>query len=97
MVQTTYINLLDPKTCLVKVVKRKDEKVLRESKIEVAKRYIIIPINPQKKKNRNRKCIVAGFIDQGRVGVFAVVKFLDNGRCGKIDMSELMPADDLNA
>lgn len=50
---------------------------------------IIQPLNPNKKKHRDRKCIVTGKSRRDLIQV----KFVDTNRLGYVDVSDLVPDD----
>lgn len=62
-------------------------------KIELGKEYVVRPLNALKKKHRDRRCIVIGFIqDDTGVPVDARVKFLDTNRTGRVSVRDLAEA-----
>ena len=66
----------------------------REGTITVGKKYTISPLNPQKKHNRGRNCIVLDFVPVSEFhphDMVAKIKFLDNNRVGRADFDELEP------
>jgi hypothetical protein len=70
---------------------QKDGKIIRKLDIRIGFSYKIEPDNKQKKKNRNRKCIVLGFIyDDLNNPMRVKVKFQDSGRNGKADIEDLV-------
>lgn len=59
-------------------------------RIELGKEYIVRPLNALKKKHRDRRCIVIGFIqDDTGVPIDARVKFLDTNRTGRVSIRDL--------
>ena len=62
----------------------------RECLLEVGKAYVIQPLNPRKKKHRNRECEIVGFVTDSSGHTLAKVRFRDNGRIGKVDLSDLV-------
>lgn len=62
----------------------------REVLVEVGKRYIVVPINPNKLQNRNRECIfISGH------GTSAKVEFVDTGKTTKVDFDDLTELTEL--
>ncbi|ERI04272.1 hypothetical protein HMPREF0083_06106 [Aneurinibacillus aneurinilyticus ATCC 12856] len=60
-------------------------------KIELGKEYVVQPLNALKKKHRDRRCIVIGFIqDDTGVPSDARVKFLDTNRTGRVNIRDLI-------
>ncbi|GEN33794.1 MULTISPECIES: hypothetical protein [Aneurinibacillus] len=63
-------------------------------KIELGKEYVVQPVNVLKKKHRDRRCIVIGFIqDDTGVPRDARVKFLDTNRTGRVSIRDLVLPD----
>jgi len=61
--------------------------------VTVGKEYIIQPLNPLKKKHRNRRCIVLDFVpvsDSHPIDIVAKVRFLDNNRVGRAELDDLV-------
>ena len=61
--------------------------------LRVGKEYIIEPLNPLKKKHRNRRCIVLDFVpvsDSHPIDIVAKVRFLDNNRVGRAELADLV-------
>jgi hypothetical protein len=54
--------------------------------------YRVDPTNPQKKKHRDRVCTILEF-DDDFMPQNASVRFHDNNRIGKVDLSDLVPVD----
>ncbi|MFS0557425.1 hypothetical protein [Brevibacillus sp. 179-C9.3 HS] len=54
-------------------------------------RYLVEPINPQKKKHRGRICKINGF-EHNRIGdpLKILVQFEDNNRHGKVSIDDLL-------
>ena len=67
-------------------------KLRRTVKLTVGKDYCVKPINPLKKKHRDRVCTILEFDDEF-VPLNVKVKFLDNGRIGKVCCSDLVPVE----
>lgn len=66
-------------------------KIHREAtEITIGATYQVEPLNARKKKHRNRVCTILGF-DDGFFGGQALVRFHDNNRKGKVDMTDLTP------
>ena len=71
------------------------EYVVRKSELEVGKEYVVQPMNPQKTKNRGRKCMILDFVPVSEFhphDTVAKVRYLDNNRVGKAELSDLVPA-----
>lgn len=62
----------------------------REITAVVGAKYEVRPLNPQKQKHRGRQCEVLDFVrdDIGHAQKVEV-RFLDNGRRGRVDMFDL--------
>lgn len=60
--------------------------------VEVGKEMVVKPLNKQKLKHRDRRVIINKITEDGFKGTSATVKFLDNNRTGKVDITDL---DDL--
>lgn len=54
--------------------------------------YRIEPMNSQKKKHRDRVCTILEF-DDDFMPQEASVRFHDNNRVGKVNLSDLVPVD----
>jgi len=65
----------------------------REVFLEVGKKYVIEQLNPRIMKNRGRIVEILGFSDNF-MPQFAIVKYLDTKRTGKVDVSDLAPYKD---
>lgn len=65
--------------------------------IEVDRHYLVKPQNTRKLKHRDRECILLDVIpvSESRSDSVAKVRFLDNNRQGRVDLSDLVPLDDL--
>lgn len=63
------------------------KKYKRSVLIRVGSRYLINPLNPQKKKNKGRVCELIAFDEFYQV---AHVKFVDTKRSAKVDPSDLV-------
>lgn len=78
-----------------KILVRTGVKEPREVEIEVGKEYVIQPLNPQKTKNRGRRCLVLDFVpvpESYPDDTVAKVRYLDNNRVGKAKLSDLILA-----
>jgi hypothetical protein len=53
-------------------------------------RYIVSPTNPKKKKHRNRTGVIESLEDDF-LPSYAMMKFDDNKRVGKVDICDLVP------
>jgi hypothetical protein len=61
--------------------------------IKVGKEYVIQPLNMLKKKHRNRRCVVLGFVpvsDSHPTDIVARVRFRDNNRIGRAELDDLV-------
>ena len=63
--------------------------VEREVVLEVGKKYKVAPLNPRKKKNRDRECIITGF-DEDFMPKKAFVIWYDNQKKGSEDVGDLI-------
>lgn len=57
---------------------------------KIGERYVVSPMNPQKKKHRGRTCVIEAF-NAEYMPDRATVRFDDNNRLGKVDLSDLVP------
>jgi hypothetical protein len=67
----------------------------RNTEIETGKEYIVQPLNPRKLKNRGRHCLVLDFVPVSEAhpnDIVAKVRYIDNNRIGKVNLSDLIPA-----
>jgi hypothetical protein len=65
----------------------------RRATIKVGREYVIQPLNTQKKKHRNRRCVVLGFVPVSEFhprDIVARVRFLDNNRIGRTELDDLV-------
>lgn len=62
----------------------------RKYTVSIGSEYIVKPINPLKKKHRDRHVIVRKILDTHN-GVIAQVQFKDTKRIGRVDIDELVP------
>jgi hypothetical protein len=65
----------------------------RKMTIKVGKEYVIQPLNPLKKKHRDRRCVVLGFVPVSEFhprDIVAKVRFLDNNRIGRTELDDLV-------
>ena len=65
----------------------------RKTTIKVGKEYVVQPMNILKKKHRNRRCVVLGFVpvsDSHPRDIVAKVRFLDNNRIGRTELDDLV-------
>ena len=60
--------------------------------ITIGSTYRVEPINPQKKKHRDRVCTILE-LDDDFMPQNASVRFQDNNRVGKVCLSDLVPVD----
>lgn len=60
--------------------------------ITIGSNYRVEPMNPQKKKHRDRVCTIIEF-DDDLMPKNASVRFQDNNRIGKVCLSDLVPVD----
>jgi hypothetical protein len=62
----------------------------REVTAVVGAEYTVDPLNPQKLKHRGRQCTLLGLVrDDIGTPMKAQVRFLDNGRQGRVDLEDL--------
>ncbi len=62
--------------------------------LEVGKRYVVQPLNSQKKKHRDRRCVLLDFVpvsDSHARDIVAKVRFIDNNRIGRTELDDLVP------
>lgn len=67
----------------------------QKTTLKIGGEYVIKPLNPQKKKHRDRLCIILDFLpvsEQHPRDVIAKVKFLDNNRTGRAELNDLIPS-----
>lgn len=67
----------------------------REVTLEVGKEYIVQPMNPRSTRNRDRKCVILGFVPVSKAhphDTVAKVRYLDNNKIGRAELSDLVPA-----
>jgi hypothetical protein len=65
----------------------------RKTTIKVGKEYVIQPLNILKKKHRDRRCLVLGFVavsDSHPRDIVARVRFRDNNRIGRAELDDLV-------
>jgi hypothetical protein len=66
----------------------------RKTTVRIGGEYVVKPLNPRKKKHRDRPCVVIGFVpvsEQHPRDVVAKVRFLDNNRTGRAELGDLVP------
>ena len=73
----------------VKVTKYLGEKVISKFVIKPGDEFIIKPFSHNGLKNKDRLISIINFYDDEKYGLRANVKYLDNGRRGKADLSDL--------
>lgn len=67
-------------------------KARRRVILEVGKEYIIQPLNPRSTKNRDRKCILLGFVAVSEYEpdyIKAKIRYLDNNKVGRAEITDL--------
>lgn len=64
----------------------------REFCVTVGSRYRVEPLNPAKLKHRGRAGVVESLAGEPFLNE-ATIRFDDNGRCGRVDVSDLVPCD----
>lgn len=58
--------------------------------LEIGKTYVVQPDNKNKKKHRDRQCVITGFRSDDLGHAFqAAVKFTDTQRAGRVDIEDL--------
>jgi hypothetical protein len=65
----------------------------RKMTIKVGKEYVIQPLNTLKKKHRDGRCVVLGFVPVSEShprDIVAKVRFLDNNRIGRTELDDLV-------
>ena len=65
----------------------------RKVVLKVGEEYVVQPLNGQKKKHRDRRCVILDFVpvsDAHPRDVVAKVRFLDNNRIGRTDLGDLV-------
>ena len=65
----------------------------RKTILTVGKEYVVQPLNPLKKKHRNRRCIILDFVpvsDSHPRDIVAKVRFLDNDHIGRTELDDLV-------
>jgi len=61
--------------------------------LKVGEEYVVQPLNGQKKKHRDRPCIILDFVPVSEAhprDIVAKVRFLDNNRIGRADLGDLV-------
>lgn len=61
--------------------------------LKIGGEYIVKPLNPQKKKHRDRPCVILDFVpvsEQHPKDIVAKVRFLDNNRMGRAELDDLL-------
>jgi hypothetical protein len=69
----------------------------RETVIHVGSEYRVDPLNPAKLRNRARICRVLDFVpvsESHSQSIVAKVRYLDNNRVGRAELSDLVPIDE---
>jgi hypothetical protein len=82
---------VDDEGTLVKVSLKvsKNGEVIRKHNVKIGAEYVINPVNPRTKKNRDRRVMVTKFVQDGKYPLRAQVKYLDNNRAGRADIEDL--------
>lgn len=71
-------------------------KQVRHVHVVVGRTYLVQPLNPLKKKHRDRICTVTRILmDKEIFPCGAEVKFADNGRRGRVELDDLVPSENL--
>lgn len=73
----------------IKVTKYLGEQVISKFSIKPGDELIIKPFSQKGLKNKERKISVIDFYTDGKYGLRVDVKYLDNGRRGKVDIPDL--------
>jgi hypothetical protein len=91
MIGSEILKHVDQEGNIVKVSLKvyKKDVVIRNHDINIGDEYVISPVNPRAKKNRDRKVIVTKFVLDGKYPLRAQVKYLDNNRAGRADLEDL--------
>ena len=61
--------------------------------LKIGEEYVVHPLNGQKKKHRDRHCVILDFVPVSGAqprDVVAKVRFLDNNRIGRTDLDDLV-------
>lgn len=69
-------------------------KLKRHIILEVGKEYIIQPLNPRSTKNRDRRCLLLGFVPVSQYEpdyIKAKIRYLDNNKVGRAELTDLAP------
>jgi len=72
------------------------KKSSREVEMVVGRKYQVPPANPSKKKHRDRVCVLLDIIpisESHPMDLVAKVRFMDNNRIGRVDLSDLVPSE----
>ena len=56
----------------------------------IGSRYVIQPLNPQKKKHRGRVCVLEG-LEPEFLPDMGLIRFEDTNRAGKVELADLTP------
>jgi hypothetical protein len=73
-------------------------KTRREATLRVGEEYVVQPLNPNKKKHRGRHCVILDFVAVSEFhpkDIVAKVRFLDNNRVGRAELSDLEPISEV--
>lgn len=73
---------------IVDLVVTKDIEVLRKLQIKIGGEFVVKPLNPRKKKHRDRRVIIRKFLESN-YGLTVQVQFIDNKRIGKVEIDDL--------
>ena len=69
--------------------------ISRNVTLHEGREYIVNPLNPRTTKHRGRRCIVLDIVPVSEShprDYTAKVRFLDNNRVGRVELSDLVPA-----
>jgi hypothetical protein len=66
----------------------KNDELFRKVTLIPEKEYIINQVNPRATKHRGRKVIFKS-AENDRYGVYALVKYIDTKRAGRVDIGDL--------
>ena len=65
----------------------------REVILKIGEEYVVQPLNGQKKKHRDRRCVILDFVPVSGArprDVVAKVRFLDTNRIGRTELDDLV-------
>jgi hypothetical protein len=69
----------------------------RKANLTAGNEYTVRPLNPRKMKHRGRHCMILDFVPVSEfhpVNTVAKVRFIDNNRIGRAELSDLLPSSE---